>query len=78
MSSQKFKTNSFCVGHKSYSATKNIAGEITFIKKTVGEIKFLVGQCVSCNRKNSMFVSDNAVEAEGLGCFFQKSGNNIC
>ena len=43
MSSQKYKTNSYCVGHKGYSGTKNIAGEIRFIKKTGKEIKLLFG-----------------------------------
>ena len=33
MSFQKFKTNSYCVGQKHYSGTKNIAGEITINKK---------------------------------------------
>ena len=32
MTFQKFKTNSFCVGAKHYSGTKNISGEITFKK----------------------------------------------
>ena len=32
MSFQKFETNSFCVGQKHYSGTKNIVGEITHKK----------------------------------------------
>ena len=40
---QKFKTNSYCVGEKHYSATKDIVGDITFIKKTRKEIKLSVG-----------------------------------
>ena len=51
MSFQKFKTNSYCVGQKHYSSTKNIIGEITLNKKTGREIKLLVGQCSICNRK---------------------------
>ena len=51
MSFQKFKTNSYCVGQKHNSGTKNIAGEITINKKTGREIKLLVGQCSICNRK---------------------------
>ena len=31
---------------------KNVAGEITFNKKTGKEIKLLVGKCVVCNKKN--------------------------
>ena len=74
MSFQKFKTNSYCVGQKHYSGTKNIVGEITLNKKTGREIKLLVGQCSICNRKKSMIVSDNTIEAEGLGDFFKSLG----
>ena len=52
MNSQKFKTNSYCVGGKHKSGTKNIDGEITFNKKTGREIKLLVGQCVCATEKN--------------------------
>ena len=51
MSFQKFKTNSYCVGQKHYSGTKNINSEITINKKTSRENKLLVGQCSICNRK---------------------------
>ena len=34
MSSQKFKTDSYCVGGRHKSGNKNIAGEITIDKKT--------------------------------------------
>ena len=51
MNSQNFKTNSYCVGGKHYSGTKNIAGEITINKKTGKEVKLLVGKCVICDRK---------------------------
>ena len=71
MSFQKFKTNSYCVGQKHYSGTKNIIGEITLNKKTGREIKLLVGQCSICNGKKSMIVSDNTIQAEGLGDFFK-------
>ena len=40
MSFQKFKSDSFCVGQKHYSGTKNIVGEITFTKKTGRGFKF--------------------------------------
>ena len=73
-SSQKFKTNSYCVEHKGYSGTKNITGEVTVNKKTNKEIKLLVGKCVICDRKKSMIVSDNTIEAEGLGDFFKNLG----
>ena len=74
MSFQKFKTNSYCVGQKHYSGTKNFVGEIRLNKKTGREIKLLVGQCLICNRKKSMIVSDNTIQAEGLGDFFKNLG----
>ena len=84
MSFQKFKTNSYFVGQKQYSGTKNIVGEITFNKETGKEIKLLVGHCSVCKRKKSMIVSDNTIQAEKLGSFFKnlgrtsaKSGKNL-
>ena len=74
MSFQKFKTNSYCVGQKHYSGTKNIVGEITLNKKTGREINLLVGQCSNCNRKKSMIVGDNTIQAESLGDFFKNIG----
>ena len=74
MSFQKFKTNSYCVGQKHYSGTKNNIGEITLNKKTGRQVKLLVGQCSICNRKKSMIVSDNTIQAEGLGSFFKNLG----
>ena len=52
MTFQKLKTNSYCVGGKHYSGTKNISGEITLNKKTSGEIKLLLGKGMVCNQKN--------------------------
>ena len=74
MNSQKFATNSYCVGGKHRSGTKYITGEITVNKKTGKEVKLLVGKCLICNRKKSMIVSDNVIQAEGLGDFFKKLG----
>ena len=74
MNSQKFKSDSYCVGGKHRSGTKNITGEIAVNKKTGREIKLLVGRCVICNRKKSMIVSDNTIKAEGLGDFFKILG----
>ena len=51
MKLQKFETNSYCVGQKHYSGTKNFIGEITFNKKTGKEKKILVGQWVIYNSK---------------------------
>ena len=74
MNSQKFENNSYCVGGKHRSGTKNITGEITVNKKTGREIKLLVGKCVVCNRKKSMIESNNTVQAECLGQFFKNLG----
>ena len=74
MNSQKFKSDSYCVGGKHRSGTKNITGEITVNKKTGKQIKFSVGKYVMCDRKKSMIVSDNTIQAEGLGSFFKKLG----
>ena len=73
-SSQKFQSDSFCVGGRHKSGTTNIVGEIRNNKKTGEEIKLLVGKCVICNRKKSMIVSDNVIQAEGLGDFFKNLG----
>ena len=80
MNSQKFENNSFCVGGKHRSGTNNITGEITGNKKTGREMKLIVGKCVICNRKKSMIVSDNMIQAEDLGDFFKnldKKGLNV-
>ena len=69
MSSQKFESNSYCVGGKHYSRTTNIKGDITPNGR-----KMLIGKCSICNRKKSMLVSDNTIKAEGLGKFFKNLG----
>ena len=74
MSFQKFKSDSYCVGGRHKSATKNIVGEITINKKTGKEVKLLAGKYVICNRKKTMIVSDNVIQAEGLGNFFKNLG----
>ena len=71
MSFQKIQSNSYCVGDRHKSATKNIVGDITINKKTGKEVKLLVGKCVVCDRKKTMIVSDNVIQAEGLGDFFK-------
>ena len=58
MSFQKFKNDSYCVGGKQRSATSKIYGDIT----SKGAIK------------NCVTVSDNKIQAEGLGSFFKKLG----
>ena len=74
MSFQKFKSESCCVGGRHKSATKNIIGDITINKKSGKEVKLLVGKCVICNGKKTMIVSDNIIQAEGLGDFFKILG----
>ena len=49
MSSEKFKTNSYCVGARHHSSTISIEGDIT----ETGH-KILIGECVQCNRIESM------------------------
>ena len=80
MRSQKFKTNSYCVGGRHHSSTTNITGDISINKKTGKEVRLLIGRCSICNRKKSMVVSDNVTRAEGLGDFFKnlrKKGLNV-
>ena len=74
MNSQKFATDSYCVGGRHRSGTKDITGEVTVNKKTGKDTKLLVGKCAICNRKKSMIVSDNTIKAEGLGSFFKNLG----
>ena len=74
MSSQKFKIDGYCVGGRHKSGTKKLVGEITINKKTGKEVKLLVGRCVICDRKKTMIVSDNVIQAEGLGNFFKNLG----
>ena len=74
MNSQKFATDSYCVGGRHRSGAKDITGEITVNKKTGKDTKLLVGKCMICNRKKSMIVSDNTIKAEALGSFFKSLG----
>ena len=69
MTFNKYKTESYCVGGRHRSATKNIYGDIT----SKGS-KALIGYCSVCNRKKSMTVSDDTIKAEGLGDFFKNLG----
>ena len=75
MSFNKFKNISYCVGGKHYSATTNIRGDITQNKKTGATVKLLRGTCSTCKRNISLIVSDETIQAEGLGDFFRGIGN---
>ena len=70
MSFNKFKNISYCVGGKHYSPTTNIRGDITVNKKTGMSVKLLRGTCSTCKRNKSLIVSDQTIQAEGLGDFF--------
>ena len=69
MTFSKFKTDSYYVGGRHRSATKNIYGDMT----SKGS-KVLIGYCSVCNRKKSVTVSDDTIKAEGLGDFFKNLG----
>ena len=69
MSIQKFKSESYCVGGRHRSATKNIYSDIS-IKGTI----VLIGYCSICNRKKAMTVSDSSIVAENSGVFFVNLG----
>ena len=69
MTFNKFKSDSYYVGGRHRSATVKIYGVIT----SKGS-KVLIGYCSICNRKKSMTVSDNTIQAEGLGSFFKNLG----
>ena len=71
MSFQKFKSDSYCVGGRHRSATTKIYCDI--ISKGS---KVLIGYCSICNRKNYLTVSDNTMQAEGLGSFFNYLGKS--
>ena len=69
MSFKKLKGDSYCVGGRNRSATTKTYGSIT----SKGS-KVLNGYCSICNRKKSMTVSDNTVQAERLGSFIKDLG----
>ena len=75
MSFNKFKNNSYCVGGKHYSATTNTRGDITVNKKTGMSVKLLRGTCSTCKRYKSLIVSDQTIQAKGLGDFFKHLGS---
>ena len=69
MTFQKFETNSYCVGGRHGSAKTEIYGVIT---SKANEL--LIGYCSICKSNKSMTVSDNTIQAEGLGSFFKILG----
>ena len=76
MSYNKFINNSYCVGGKHYSPTTNIYGDTTNTGIQMGRpIHTLRGNCVTCNRKKSLIVSERTIDGEGLGDFFKHLGS---
>ena len=69
MSFQKFKEDSYCVGGRHWTATKDIYGDIT----SEGSEK-LIDYCSSCNLRKSLTVSDNTILEKCLGGFFKNLG----
>ena len=75
MSFSKFKNNLYCVGGKHYSTSTNIRGDITVNKKTGMPAKLLRGTCSTCKVNKNLIVSDQTIQAEGLGDFFKHLGS---
>ena len=69
MSFQKLNSDSYCVGGRHRSDTTKNHGDITSKVS-----KVLNGYCSICNRKKSMTVSDNIIQAESLGDFSKNLG----
>ena len=70
MSFQKFKSDSYCVGGRHRSATKNI---YVIITNKGSEILF--GFCALCKKK-SMTVSNNIIQAENFSDFLRSPDKN--
>ena len=68
------KCDSYSVGSRHKSGTENIVGEITFNEKTGKETKLKVGKWIICDKRKSMIVSDNVIQAEGLSKLFKNLG----
>ena len=66
---QRFKPNSFCVGGRHRSSTRNIYGDIT----SKGSKK-LIGHGSDCKGKTFMTVTNNTLQVKGLGDFFKNPG----
>ena len=74
MSFNKFQNKLYRVGGKHYSLTMNIRGDITQNQKTGMSVKFPVGMCSTCKRKKLLIVSDQIIQAEGMGNVFSSLG----
>ena len=67
----KFKSKSLSVGGRHQSVAMSFEGDTT---KTGQKIS--ICECVQCNRKKSLIVSDNTTAAEGLKIFLEKLGRS--
>ena len=56
---------------------KSLLVSSRLMKKPGGEIELLPGQCSICNRRKSMIVSDNTIEAVGLVDLFKNLDKNV-
>ena len=52
----------------------NIRGDITHNTKTGMPVKLLSGMCPTSKRKKSLIVTDQTIQEEALGDFFQHIG----
>ena len=64
MSFQQIKSDSYCIGGRHRSATKN-----NYVDITSEGSKVLIDYCSLCNREKSMTVSGNTIKIEALGSF---------
>ena len=69
MSYWSFESDFYCVGGTHRSDTKNVCGVIT----SEGSKK-PIGYCSFCSREKFLTVSDNTIQAKGLGDFFKNFG----
>ena len=67
--SKKYKSDSSFVGGRHRSALSKIYGDITS-----KSIKVLIGYCSICNGKKQMTISDDTMQAKGLGSSFKNLG----
>ena len=59
---------------KKFSATTTIRGDNIQNKKTGMSVKLLRGTCSTWRKNKSLIVSDQTIQAEGLGDFFRGVG----
>ena len=60
----------FCRKYRHHSSTIKIKPAISFDKKTGEKIKLFKCDCSLCKKTKIEIVSENAIEAKGLGNFY--------